>query len=72
MLDAYIIEDIKRQEEARRDAERRSRRRLRIDRGRPDEERRETPTGPEDGVDEDAPEGPVRIDIDQPTIRIGS
>lgn len=68
MLDTYIIEEIKRQEEARRRSESDARPSLRIERGRP-------PARPRDETDITPGEqdrGVIRIDIDQPTIRIGT
>ncbi|MEL6185678.1 MAG: hypothetical protein AAFU79_13730 [Myxococcota bacterium] len=62
MLDAYIIEDIKRQEQARRS----ERPRLNI------EHERVPPEVDEDLEEEEDDEEPIRIDIDAPTIRIGS
>lgn len=65
VLDAYIIEEIKREEEARRQGQADSRPRLRIEHERPLPPRDDPSTPDED-------EGPIRIDIDAPTIRIGS
>jgi hypothetical protein len=58
VLDAYIIEEIKRQEEARRRAESDARPRLQIER-LPVE-----PPAPETPAEEDEHDGPIRIDID--------
>lgn len=78
MLDAYIIEDIKRQEEARREAENEGRPRLHIDleEPRPDRERPDHPNRDGDR-DEDRDEGsggsgakgrdePISIEIGAP------
>ena len=65
VLDAYIIEEIKRQEEARKRSEEEGRPRIRIDIDReapdPDDEDEAEPEDSEDG-------GVIRIEIDSPTI----
>ena len=63
MLDAYIIEEIKRQEEERRRKEDAARPRLRIEIPQP---RREDVTEPADGERDERPEddsGIIRIDL---------
>lgn len=66
VLDAYIIEDIKRREEKRRQDEDERRPRIHIDPVRPDPCEQEDESDSDD--DDEEEEESIRIDLDNPTI----